>query len=265
VVKFEVDGHSIVLVDTPGFDDDERSDVQILEIIAKWLSLYSSGKRRLLLDGLILLHPITANRIGGTERKRTRLLQTILGENAYKRVIIGTTMWDDLKNDDDRFTQRMQGRLEEGEVWSEMNAKGATVLRHNNNKESAHDIVRQIIQKSEAEDGGVELQLQKELIDVRGKVSKTTVGREVKRHIKDKLRVLNDNLRELDSSKPQTQVSDTKLEPQEIREWEEHRKEVVQKIKDSENELRKLRKLVVSASLLLQLPLALSSLSWSRG
>jgi hypothetical protein len=265
VVKFEVDGHSIVLVDTPGFDDDERSDVQILEIIAKWLSLYSSGKRRLLLDGLILLHPITANRVGGTERKRTRLLQTILGENAYKRVIIGTTMWDDLKNDDGRFTQRMQGRLEEGEVWSEMHSKGATILRHHNNKESAHGIVRQIIQKSEVEDGGVELQLQKELIDVRGKVSKTTVGREVKRHIKDKLQVLNDNLRELDSSKPQAQVGDTELEPQEIREWEENRKEVVQKIKDGENELRKLRKLVVSASLLLQLPVALSSLSWGRG
>jgi hypothetical protein len=264
VVRFEVDGHPIVLVDTPGFDNDERSDVQILEVIAKWLALYNYGKRRLLLDGLVLLHPITANRIGGTERKRTRLLRTILGENAYKRVIISTTMWDDLKNDDDRFTQRMQGRLEEGEVWSEMNAKGATILRHNNNQESAHNIIRQIIRKSEAEDGGVELQLQKELIDVKGKVSKTTVGREVKRHIKDKLRVLNDTLKEIDSSKPQVQVNDTRLELQEIQEWEENRKEVVQRIEDSENELRKLRKLVVSAGLLLQLPLALSSLLRGR-
>ncbi|KAK3299905.1 P-loop containing nucleoside triphosphate hydrolase protein [Chaetomium fimeti] len=212
VVRFEVDGHSIVLVDTPGFDDDERSDVEIFQIIAKWLWLYNSGERRLLLDGLILFHPITANRIGGTERERTRLLQTILGENAYKRVIIGTTMWDDLRNDDDRFTHGIDGRLEEGEVWSEMNAKGATILRHNNNKDSAHGIIRQIIQKSEVEGGGVQLQLRQELIDVKGNVSKTRVGREVKRHIKDKLQVLNDNLRELDSSNPQAQVSDTNLQ-----------------------------------------------------
>jgi hypothetical protein len=98
-------------------------------------------------------------------------------------------------------------------LWSEMNAKGATILRHNNNKESAHSIIRQIIQKSDADDGWVELQLQKELIDVKGTVSKTTVGREVKRHIKDKLRVFNDTLEELDSSKPQVQVKDVELEP----------------------------------------------------
>lgn len=212
-----------------------------------------------MLDGLILLHPITANRIGGTERKRTRLLQTILGEDAYKRVIIATTMWDDLKNDDDRFIYRMQGRLENGEVWSEMHSKGATILRHYNNKQSAHDIVRRIIQKSEAENGGVELQLQRELIDVKGKVSKTTVGKEVKQHLRNTLRTLNEDLKELDFNKPQSQASDSK--PKELSEWEENRQEVVQKIEDSQNDLRRLNKLVVSASLLLQFPLALSSLS----
>ncbi|GAB1318342.1 hypothetical protein MFIFM68171_08552 [Madurella fahalii] len=243
VVRFEVDGHPIVLVDTPGFDDDERSDVEILEIIAKWLSIHNSGRRHLLLDGLILLHPITANRIGGTERKRTRLLQTILGEDAYKRVIIATTMWDDLKNDDDKFTYRMQGRLEKGEVWSEMHSKGATILRHYNNKESAHDIVRLIIQKSEAENGGVELQLQKELINVKGRVSKTTVGREVKRSLKNRLQTLNNHLKELDSNKPQPQVSDPK--EKEISEWEENKLEIVQNIENCMNELRRLNKLVV--------------------
>ncbi|KAK0711821.1 P-loop containing nucleoside triphosphate hydrolase protein [Lasiosphaeris hirsuta] len=243
VVKFEIDGHHIILVDTPGFDDDERSDVEILEIIAKWLSLHNYGRQHPLLDGLILLHPITANRVGGTERKRTRLLQTILGEDAYKRVIIATTMWDDLRNDDDRFTKRMQARLEDGEVWSEMYSKGATVLRHDNNKRSAHDIVRRIIQMSKAENGGVQLQLQKELADVKGKVSRTTVGKEVKRDLKSKLQMLNNDLKDLDSSKPQGQVGD--LESKEMREWEENRQDVMQKIMDGENQLRRLNKLVV--------------------
>ena len=71
--------------------------------------------------------------------------------------------------------------------------------------------------------------------------------------------MLNDNLKEQDSSKPEVQVNETTLEPQEIREREETRKEVMQKIEDSENELRKSPKLVVSDGLLLQLPLGLSS------
>jgi len=30
-------GSKIVLVDTPGFDDDKRSDIEILELIGDWL------------------------------------------------------------------------------------------------------------------------------------------------------------------------------------------------------------------------------------
>ncbi|KAK3357920.1 P-loop containing nucleoside triphosphate hydrolase protein [Lasiosphaeria hispida] len=242
VVKFEVDGRSIIMVDTPGFDDDERSDVEILESIAEWLSMHNFGRRNLLLDGLILLHPITANRVGGTERKRTRLLQTILGENAYKRVIIATTMWDDLRDDDGKFAHRMQGRIDNGEVWSEMHSKGAAVLRHDNTKESAHQIVRLIIQKSDAEKGGVELQLQKELVDVKGKVSRTTVGKEVKQDLKNRLQSLNNNLKDLDSNRPQPQVGH--LKSKETTEWEENRQDVLQKIANGENELRRLNKLV---------------------
>ncbi|KAK1752283.1 GTP-binding protein A [Echria macrotheca] len=62
-VEFILDDRKIVLVDTPGFDDDKRSDIEILRAIAKWLSSKDARKKRKL-DGLILLHPITRNRIG---------------------------------------------------------------------------------------------------------------------------------------------------------------------------------------------------------
>lgn len=34
---FEVEGHMVQLVDTPGFNDDELSDAQVLELIADWM------------------------------------------------------------------------------------------------------------------------------------------------------------------------------------------------------------------------------------
>ncbi|KAK0638651.1 P-loop containing nucleoside triphosphate hydrolase protein, partial [Cercophora newfieldiana] len=181
VVRFELDDYTIVLVDTPGFDDDTRSDIDILRIITEGLSNKGLGSQQQRLDGLILLHPITSTRIGGNERKRTRLLEAILGEHAYKRVIIATTMWDDLRNDDNKFSYRMEGRTEKGEVWHEMSSKGATITRHYNNPESAHKIIRDIIQKSLAENGGVELQLQRELADGKGRMGRTTVGTQVRK------------------------------------------------------------------------------------
>jgi len=73
---------------------------------------------KLQLDGLILLYLITIHRVGGSERRRTRLLGNILGKYAYKRVIITTTMWDDigLKNG------WLESRLG---AWDEMTAQGA--------------------------------------------------------------------------------------------------------------------------------------------
>lgn len=176
--------------------------MQILKLIADWLSNQTTEKQQRLLDGLILLHPITSNRIGGTERRRTRLLEAILGKKACKRIVIATTMWDDLKNPNDKFAYRMEGRLEKGEVWHDMVSNGAIVVRHHNNRDSAHSIIRKIIEKSVTEKGGVRLQLQEELDDSQGHMGKTTVGRETKKVIQEDIDRMKFELDKLDRSPP---------------------------------------------------------------
>jgi hypothetical protein len=55
-----------------------RNDIEILEDIAKWLQeTHSAG---VLLTGIILLQPITHNRVQGSEAKRTRLFKKICGQ-----------------------------------------------------------------------------------------------------------------------------------------------------------------------------------------
>ena len=246
VVRFLLDGVMVVLVDTPGFDDDHRSDVHILKLIADWLSSQSEEKQQRLLDGLILLHPITANRIGGTERRRTRLLEAILGKKACKRIVIATTMWDDLKNPNDKFAYRMEGRLEKGEVWHDMVSNGATVVRHQNSRQSAHDIIRIILEKSRTEKGGVRLQLQEELESSKGHMGNTTVGRETKKTIQDDIERLNLELRQLEKSPPPERSKERK-------QWKKDKRELKRDIKKRQEQLAMLESMFVVSALFKQI------------
>jgi hypothetical protein len=239
-IRFRIDGHPIHLVDTPGFDDDDRTDVEILQAIVEWLSKHRVKRRRPHLDGLILLHPITSNRIGGTERKRTRLLQAILGEGAYKRIIIATTMWDDLK-DVYKFEYRLTGRLEEGEVWYDMCSKGAEVLRHYNTQDSAHNIIKKIIAMSLAQNGGVPVKFEADLVQARGRVRETDAGKLTEREIKKAIERCKKELVEIDSRVPLA-TDPTR------RAWDRERRETVKVLNKLESQQQKLDSLVVGNS-----------------
>ncbi|KAK1753612.1 GTP-binding protein A [Echria macrotheca] len=190
-VSFNMEGREIVLIDTPGFDDDIRTDVEILGDIAEWLAKHKYISKDNPVDGLILLHPATHSTITGNERKRTRLLQKILGEDAYRRVIIATTMWENLEADEWN-TLGGQERIGENGLWERFLMQGSTLTRHQNSKDSAHQIIRQILsmssRKSKVEsflddqmlgslDEEIQLQLE-EAFDLTSKILRDHMGQE---------------------------------------------------------------------------------------
>ncbi|KAM7194162.1 GTPase IMAP family member 4 [Naviculisporaceae sp. PSN 640] len=193
-VTFPLDQRTIVLIDTPGFDDDSRSDVEILEDLAKWMADQGHIKKNQL-DGIVLLQPITAHRVGGSERKRTRLLKNILGEDAYQHVIIATTMWEQIKDKDD-MKERLKGRCED--LWNDMLARGTRIVNHDNNRESAHKIIRMIIARSENA-GKLKPLLQQELMK-NPLVVETTAGKytkaELERSIENTRLQLKDHMKQ---------------------------------------------------------------------
>ncbi|KAF5227657.1 hypothetical protein FAUST_11635 [Fusarium austroamericanum] len=140
-VTFPLDGRQVTLIDTPGFDDTLKSDADILQLVANYLS--TAYKIGTLLNGLILLQPIHGNRVQGNEMKRTRLFKKILGEDAYSRVIITTTMWSMLSNDS-HGNQQTQERKNRNDVWGDMEARGAQIVRHDDDRESALSIIRKV-------------------------------------------------------------------------------------------------------------------------
>ncbi|KAL3584904.1 hypothetical protein FPOAC2_14685 [Fusarium poae] len=171
-VTFTLDGKQVTLIDTPGFDDTFKSDGDILQLVANYLS--ATYKQGTLLNGLILLQPIHGTRVQGNEMKRTRLFKRILGEGAYSRVIIATTMWSMLRNDS-HGNQQTQERKERDDVWGDMKARGAQIVRHDDNKKSALSIIRMVFDFPNPKP----LQIQTELAHTNGRVALTSAGKQL--------------------------------------------------------------------------------------
>jgi hypothetical protein len=166
-----IDGKEVCLIDTPGFDDSERTDADILRLIAKWLSTtYDEGA---LLTGIVLLQPITGNRGYGSEAARTRLFRKICGENAFSHVVIASTMWADLK-DKSQGESRVEQRVNSEDFWANMVDHGAMVYNHQNTKASAHTIIRKLLYKSK-----VVLQMQDELDKNNGRLQYTSAAQQL--------------------------------------------------------------------------------------
>ncbi|KAH7336127.1 P-loop containing nucleoside triphosphate hydrolase protein [Rhexocercosporidium sp. MPI-PUGE-AT-0058] len=80
------DGRTIYLIDTPGFDDTNRSDTAILGEIADWLA--ETYNFDIKFSGIIYLHRITDTRVGGSGMKNIQVrkeLQVALNEKDAER------------------------------------------------------------------------------------------------------------------------------------------------------------------------------------
>lgn len=159
------------MVDTPGFDDSAAPDVDILEEIAYFLAKMYRSTPRLLLSGVIYLHPIHMNRMTGTATKNLRLFNKLVGADAMPSVVMATTMWNSVTE--------VTGSARQSEMinqfWHSMIEQGCNVQRHDGSRESALSICDSIISKGMR----VVLKLQVELVDGGKQLLNTEAGQEV--------------------------------------------------------------------------------------
>ena len=86
--------HEVTLVDTPGFDDSDREDTDILLELAAWLALQRQNEVKL--TGLIYLHRITDNRLGSAAMRNLRMMGALVGEDNMKNVVLVTNRWEEI-------------------------------------------------------------------------------------------------------------------------------------------------------------------------
>ncbi|KAK3942603.1 hypothetical protein QBC46DRAFT_255873, partial [Diplogelasinospora grovesii] len=78
----------VYLVDTPGFDDTNRSDTEVLKDIAAWLN--ESYKEKVILRGILHLYRITDPRTQGSARRNLCMSKKLCGPEALKNVLLVT-------------------------------------------------------------------------------------------------------------------------------------------------------------------------------
>jgi hypothetical protein len=163
--------HTVYLIDTPGFDDTNRSDTQVLREIAGWLG--DSYKNKILLHGIIYLHRITDIRMQGSAKKNLMMFRQLCGQDALKKVILVTTMWDKVPADEG--ARREAELINTPEFWGWMLGKGSSCHRHNNTEASVRSIVARLANHK----APITTDLQRQLVDEKKSLDQTSAGREL--------------------------------------------------------------------------------------
>ncbi|PPQ76457.1 hypothetical protein CVT24_013351 [Panaeolus cyanescens] len=146
-------GGGFSLLDCPGFSDSNLSEMEIIEMVKKWMSESEFGF--LWLHAVLYFYPITDTRLPGTRRKTMEMLKALIksssrgssanGNQNEGAVTIVTTMWDQVwcerleQRAEERYTQLKDG------VWKEMVEKGAGITKFMNTQESALDILDEVL------------------------------------------------------------------------------------------------------------------------
>jgi len=160
----------IVLVDTPGFDDTTRSDLEVLRMIAEWLK--QTYEDHFKLTGILYLHRISDNRMSGSPHRNLRMLGRLCGSEPAERLVFVTTMWDrTTKNRGDDREKDLRAHY-----FKPMLDLGAHDARFTNTPESAWDIISLLLERLAEKKPTL---IQEEMVDTRRELIETEAAREV--------------------------------------------------------------------------------------
>jgi len=197
------------MIDTPGFDDTQRTDSEILTEIARILSAqYELGVE---LKGVIYIHRITDIRYGRAAIKTFEIFKKICGQTALNNVLLITSRWSEVN----AATGAERERQLKDKFWAYMLGHGSNMSRFHGDRPSAISLVSQLLQKDT-----VVLQLQKELVDEGKRLDDTTAGAYVSDNLDKLKQQYQDELVSLERLKQDLLDNDRAMKRQIQRDWE---------------------------------------------
>ncbi|KAI1490113.1 P-loop containing nucleoside triphosphate hydrolase protein [Biscogniauxia mediterranea] len=154
-----LEGQKVILIDSPGFDDTELQDTDILKNIANYLQQLND--KSLKLTGLLYFHNISHVRMGQSAARNIRMFRALVGDGNMHNVVLVSTRWDLVKDEKEATIKQRITELESDEgFWGAMMKAGA---RHDILKDVDADGMRIISRLMEKEP--VEVKMQSELRD----------------------------------------------------------------------------------------------------
>ncbi|KAF5569265.1 GTP binding domain-containing protein [Fusarium pseudoanthophilum] len=199
--QYTTDGQRIFLIDTPGFNDTSRSDIETLEVLATYLGAsYANGVR---IHGIITVYPITNNRMAGSNLRSLKILKEICGFASYSNLAIVTTMWP--KSQDSINKRILEDRelelLTNPDFFNDLVSKGARMFRDYDENYSPADSLQRIMDSllRQLDHGKPSvLQLQREVVDEEKSLGETAAGIAAAEHLHQTCREHEKQLRILD-------------------------------------------------------------------
>ncbi|PVF93007.1 P-loop containing nucleoside triphosphate hydrolase protein [Serendipita vermifera] len=182
---FSVQGRVVVLIDTPGFDDTNTSDFDILDEIAEYMA--KTYKKKRLLDGILYFHSIADRRMGGIAVRNLRLFESLCGEDPLKSVMVVTNMWGLLPNMELGVARESELR-EDPLFFGQVLGAGATLVRHTDTTPSSHKIISSLLEQG---DKRRRLAIQAELVDEKLRLDETSAAAELLRDFDAMIQNLN--------------------------------------------------------------------------
>jgi hypothetical protein len=168
--KLDLEGTTVTLLDTPGFDDSLRHDTDTLQELADWFKLSLEQGHKL--AGIIYLHNITHNKMTGSSRRNLRLFRKLCGDTNMDNVVLATSQWANLSgNEELNLTPEEVGAKREEELrghdsfYKPMLDNGARYERYQD-YESGIRILKSLVHKTPfLTDLAQELEANTDLID----------------------------------------------------------------------------------------------------
>jgi len=157
-------------------------------------------------------------------------------------------MWDEIASET-AMEDRLRGRTAPGGVWHEMCRHGAQIEKHYNTKESALAMIQKIIDIAD-KGGKAEPLFQTELKARQGRVVETSAGKELETQIQRSIKILEDEISKHFSERPPASFKKHKDagNRKKWKEWQQRHRDLEQKLATKQQELKKLRNIVVSNS-----------------
>ena len=107
--------------------------------------------------------------MGGIATRTLRVFKDFCGDHSLKNVVIVTNMWAKVTLEEGEIRERQL--RDDTRYFNPLLTAGATMRRHNNTLESAHEIIRQISSR-----GHASLNIQTETVDDRKSLRETSAG-----------------------------------------------------------------------------------------
>jgi len=188
----EEEEYSVTVVDTPGFDDTYRSDVEVLEEITEFLA--AQYLLKIPLKGIIYLHQIHENRMKGSARQYLEIFRSLCGDHALGNVMLVTTRWDRIEPNELGDALRREQELID-KWWGPMQKMGSHVTQFRGSRGEAEAMILELVRDRPS----VVLDIQRELVDGNKEIGETKAGQQLGAQMKTRIADHQQHLARLDA------------------------------------------------------------------